>query len=150
MAEFAMFRVFVKTPDKKIVYIAPMKAIAKERLKDWTKRFATIGKSVVELTGDYTPDIAALMSADILITTPEKWDGISRSWHNRSYVQQSALIIFDEIHLLGQDRGPVLEVIVSRMNLVGAKMGGSAPRMVGLSTAMANGSDVGEWFGLKK
>jgi len=38
MAEFAIFRLFVKTPEKKVIYIAPMKAIAKERLKDWVKR----------------------------------------------------------------------------------------------------------------
>lgn len=40
----------------------------------------------VEMTGDYTPDMMALMSADIIISTPEKWDGISRNWHSRSYV----------------------------------------------------------------
>ena len=37
-------------------------------------------KSVVELTGDFTPDLKALKEADLLITTPEKWDGISRNW----------------------------------------------------------------------
>ena len=87
MAEFAMFRVFEKYPDKKIIYVAPMKAIAKERLKDWTKRLALLNKNVIELTGDFTPDLEALIKADVLITTPEKWDGISRSWANRKYVQ---------------------------------------------------------------
>ena len=38
---------------------------------------------VVELTGDTTPDIRAIEQADIIVTTPEKWDGISRSWQNR-------------------------------------------------------------------
>lgn len=38
------------------------------------------------MTGDYTPDLTALLSADIIISTPEKWDGISRNWHSRSYV----------------------------------------------------------------
>lgn len=37
-------------------------------------------KVVEELTGDFTPDIKALQKADVLITTPEKWDGISRNW----------------------------------------------------------------------
>ena len=87
------------------------------------------------------------MGADVLITTPEKWDGISRNWSTRGYVKQSGLIIFDEIHLLGQDRGPVLEVIVSRMNFISSK--GDKTRMVGLSTAMANGIDVSNWFGVK-
>lgn len=75
MAEFAIFRQFLRTPEKKVIYIAPMKAIAKERLKDWVKRLQSnpeINKKVLELTGDYTPDLEALMTADILITTPEK------------------------------------------------------------------------------
>ena len=38
------------------------------------------------MTGDHTPDLMALLSADIIISTPEKWDGISRDWHSRSYV----------------------------------------------------------------
>ena len=36
--------------------------------------------------------------------TPEKWDGISRSWQNRGYVQLVGLLVIDEIHLLGADR----------------------------------------------
>lgn len=63
----------------------------------------------VELTGDNTPDARALMAADIIVVTPEKWDGISRSWQARSYVTKVALIVIDEIHLLGADRGPILE-----------------------------------------
>lgn len=32
MSEFAMLRVFKNTPDAKIIYIAPLKALAKERI----------------------------------------------------------------------------------------------------------------------
>ena len=77
-----------------------------------------MNKSVVELTGDFTPDLETLIGAELVITTPEKWDGISRNWENRSYVKRVGLIILDEIHLLGQDRGPVIEVIVTRMNYI--------------------------------
>lgn len=59
---------------------------------------------VVELTGDVTPDMRAIAAADLIVTTPEKWDGVSRSWQNRSYVQKVAILIIDEIHLLG--KGP--------------------------------------------
>ena len=59
------------------------------------------------------------------------------------------LIIFDEIHLLGQDRGHVLEVIVSKMNYIANKLENKI-RTIGLSTAMANGSDVVNWFGVEK
>lgn len=57
---------------------------------------------MVELTGDVTPDMRAIAKADLIVTTPEKWDGVSRSWQNRSYVQKVAILIIDEIHLLGE------------------------------------------------
>ena len=56
------------------------------------------------------------MPVSEVVTTPEKWDGISRHWHHRSYVQRVGLIVIDEIHLLGQDRGPVLEVALRAIN----------------------------------
>jgi len=37
---------------------------------------------VVELTGDTTPDIQAIKQADVIVTTPDKYHGISRSWQN--------------------------------------------------------------------
>ena len=72
MSEFAVLRVFRLYPTKKVIYIAPLKAIAKERLSDWGKKFKPFNKKVIELTGDYTPDLESLMQADVLITTPEK------------------------------------------------------------------------------
>jgi len=38
MAELAMLRAFNTRRDSKIIYIAPLKALAKERIKDWKKR----------------------------------------------------------------------------------------------------------------
>jgi len=55
----------------------------------------------VELTGDVAPDMRAVAQADVIVTTPEKWDGISRSWQTRSYVKAVTLLVIDEIHLLG-------------------------------------------------
>ena len=51
--------------------------------------------------------------------------------------------------MLGQDRGAVIEVIVSRMNYMATKLN-QKMRMIGLSTAMANGADVANWFGVPK
>ncbi|KAE8716019.1 Activating signal cointegrator 1 complex subunit 3 [Hibiscus syriacus] len=110
-AELAMLHLFNTQPDMKVIYIAPLKAIVRERMHDWRKRLVSqLGKEMVEMTGDYTPDLMSLLSADIIISTPEKWDGISRNWHSRSYVTKVGLIILDEIHLLGADRGPILEL----------------------------------------
>uniref|UniRef100_A0A3P9AM31 Activating signal cointegrator 1 complex subunit 3 n=1 Tax=Esox lucius TaxID=8010 RepID=A0A3P9AM31_ESOLU len=147
-AELAMFRVFNQYPTSKVVYIAPLKALVRERIEDWKVRIEDkLGKKVVELTGDVTPDMRAIAAADLIVTTPEKWDGVSRSWQNRSYVQKVAILIIDEIHLLGEDRGPVLEVIVSRTNFISSHTNKTV-RVVGLSTALANARDLADWLGI--
>ena len=56
-------------------------------------------------------------------------------------------MVIDEIHLLGADRGPVIEVIVSRMRYIASQMKTSI-RIMGLSTALANAPDVAEWMGV--
>jgi activating signal cointegrator complex subunit 3 len=147
-----MLRLFNEYPSRKVVYIAPLKALARQRIDGWGQTFGKLlGKSVVELTGDVTPDLNALMRADILISTPEKWDGVSRNWRseNRTYVQAVGLVVIDEIHLLGQDRGPVLEVIVSRMRYISSQTNNNC-RIVGLSTALSNATDLAMWLGIDK
>lgn len=149
-AELAMWWAFREKPGSKVVYIAPMKALVRERVQDWRKRLThQMGLKLVELTGDNTPDTRTIRDADIIITTPEKWDGISRSWQTRSYVRQVSLVVIDEIHLLGGDRGPILEIIVSRMNYIASQSKGSV-RLVGMSTACANAMDLGNWLGVKE
>ncbi|KAK6326519.1 hypothetical protein J4Q44_G00021640 [Coregonus suidteri] len=139
-AELAMFRVFNQYPT--------LQALVRERIEDWKVRIEEkLGKKVVELTGDVTPDMRAIAAADLIVTTPEKWDGVSRSWQNRSYVQKVAILIIDEIHLLGEDRGPVLEVIVSRTNFISSHTKKTV-RVVGLSTALANARDLADWLGI--
>ncbi|KAJ4462271.1 putative DExH-box ATP-dependent RNA helicase DExH14 [Paratrimastix pyriformis] len=148
VAELALLRLFAAHPEMKAVYIGPLKALVRERIEDWGARFApAIGRQLVELTGETAPDLTALKRADILCTTPEKWDGISRSWQNRGYVQNVGLLIIDEIHMLGQDRGPILEAIVSRLRYIASRT--SHPvRVVGLSTALANATDLADWLGI--
>ncbi|KAH0556380.1 hypothetical protein GP486_005698 [Trichoglossum hirsutum] len=149
-AELAMWWAFREKPGSKVVYIAPMKALVRERVQDWRARLTKqMGLKLVELTGDNTPDTRTIRHADIIITTPEKWDGVSRSWQTRGYVRQVSLVIIDEIHLLGGDRGPILEIIVSRMNYIASQSKDSV-RLVGMSTACANATDLGNWLGVKE
>ncbi len=46
--------------------------------------------------------------------TPEKWDIVTRKGNDRTFTQLVRLVVIDEIHLLHDDRGPVLESIVAR------------------------------------
>ncbi|OWB67958.1 hypothetical protein B5S30_g3328 [[Candida] boidinii] len=150
VAELAIWHAFNEFPNSKIVYIAPMKALVRERVDDWRARISKNTKhKVVEMTGDSLPDAREVRDADIIITTPEKFDGISRNWQSRKFVQDISLVIMDEIHLLASDRGPILEIIVSRMNYISSYT--KKPiRLLGLSTAVSNAIDMAGWLGVKE
>ena len=50
---------------------------------------------------------------------PEKWDSLTRSWRqNLCIFSDLNLMLIDEIHHLGDDRGSTLESIVVRMQLL--------------------------------
>ncbi|EDK38938.2 hypothetical protein PGUG_03036 [Meyerozyma guilliermondii ATCC 6260] len=79
VAELAIWHAFKEFPGSKVVYIAPMKALVRERVDDWRARIqANTKHKLVELTGDSLPEAREVREADIIITTPEKFDGISR------------------------------------------------------------------------
>jgi hypothetical protein len=49
----------------------------------------------------------------MLVTTPEKWDVVTRKPGDVSLAQLVRLLIIDEVHLLHGDRGPVIEALES-------------------------------------
>lgn len=50
---------------------------------------------------------------------------------------------------LGDERGPVLEVIVSRTNFISSHTE-KPVRVVGLSTALANARDLADWLNINQ
>lgn len=71
--------------DFKIVYVAPMKALVQEMVGNFTKRLAPFGVVVNELTGDRQLTKAQIAETQIIVTTPEKWDVITRKSTDTSY-----------------------------------------------------------------
>lgn len=148
IAELAIMRMLQQHPEGRCVYIAPLDALTKERYLDWSARFGKLGLRVVELTGETSADLRLLQEAQIVISTPQTWDVMSRRWKTRKNVQDVKLFVVDELHLIGGDVGPVLEVIVSRMRYI-ASQTENPIRILGLSTSVANAKDLGEWLGAK-
>ena len=135
----------IKLDDFKIVYIAPLKALVQEQVGNFGKRLAPYGIKVSELTGDRQLTKQQIVETQIIVTTPEKWDVITRKATDLSYTNLVRLIIIDEIHLLHDDRGPVLESIVSRT--VRKMQATQEPiRLVGLSATLPNYRDVGNFL----
>ena len=131
--------------DFKIVYIAPLKALVQEQVGNFGKRLEPYGIRVSELTGDRQLTKQQIADTQIIVTTPEKWDVITRKATDMSYTNLVRLIVIDEIHLLHDDRGPVLESIVSR-TIRKIEQTGDAVRLVGLSATLPNYRDVASFL----
>lgn len=52
--------------------------------------------------------------SQMIVTTPEKWDVITRKSSDMSLSMLVKLLIIDEVHLLNDDRGAVIEALVAR------------------------------------
>lgn len=98
----------------KIIYIAPMKALASEMTTNFSKRLQKMGLKVKELTGDTQLTRQEIQETQMLILTPEKWDVVTRKVDDETLTQLVRLLIIDEVHLLADERGPVIETIVAR------------------------------------
>lgn len=138
------FGVIQKT-EFKIVYVAPMKALASEMTNTFSKRLAPLGILVKELTGDMQLTKRELNETQMIITTPEKWDVITRKGGDVGIGSLVKLLIIDEVHLLNDSRGPVIETIVAR-TLRQVEVSQSMIRIVGLSATLPNYKDVARFL----
>ncbi|KAK5018254.1 putative steryl acetyl hydrolase mug81, partial [Cryomyces antarcticus] len=136
----------VKYEDFKIVYVAPMKALAAEITEKLGKRLAWLGIQVRELTGDMHLTKKEIVQTQILVTTPEKWDVVTRkSTGDTELVQKVRLLIIDEVHMLHDERGAVLESLVARTERQ-VESTQSLIRIVGLSATLPNYVDVADFL----
>ncbi|CRG94529.1 pre-mRNA-splicing helicase BRR2, putative [Plasmodium gallinaceum] len=100
----------------KIIYISPMKALVNEQVQSFNLRLKCLNIKVSELTGDVHLSSKEIDDSQIIVMTPEKFEIISRKWNEKILLQKIKLIIFDEIHLLNESRGNILESIITRIN----------------------------------
>ena len=128
----------------KVVYVAPMKALAAEVTEKFSSRLAPLGLLVREFTGDMSLTRYEAMKTHILVTTPEKWDVVTRKTGSE-LGDAVTLFIIDEIHLLHDERGAVLESIVAR-TLRLSETAQKQIRLVGLSATLPNYADVGSFM----
>lgn len=58
---------------------------------------------------------AEIAETQIIVTTPEKWDVVTRKPSGEGELATRVkLLIIDEVHLLNDERGAVIETIVAR------------------------------------
>ncbi|TDL29712.1 Sec63-domain-containing protein [Rickenella mellea] len=136
----------IRHTEFKIIYVAPMKALASEIVRKLGKRLKWLSIRVRELTGDMQLTKAEIAETQIIVTTPEKWDVVTRKPTGEGdLVSMVKLLIIDEVHLLNEDRGAVIETIVARtLRMVESTQ--SLIRIVGLSATLPNYLDVADFL----
>ncbi|KAI8809780.1 P-loop containing nucleoside triphosphate hydrolase protein [Cladochytrium replicatum] len=161
MMELAICRLYSHSTASqfKTIYFAPTKALCNERTKDWSDKFKPLGIICQELTGDTGYELTRkALTGDIIITTPEKWDSLTRRWEdNEMLIKTIRLLLIDEVHIIHEPkRGQVLEVIISRMQSLISKScymeksrkidNDRKLRIVAISATVPNVYDIAEWL----
>ena len=123
-----------------------MKALAAEIVSKFASRLAYLKIIVRELTGDMQMTKSEINETHMIVTTPEKWDVVTRkSVGDTQLVQKVKLLIMDEVHLLHEERGAVIESLIARtLRLVESSQ--TMIRIVGLSATLPNYKDVAEFL----
>ncbi|SCV04303.1 LAMI_0H15038g1_1 [Lachancea mirantina] len=138
----------ISLKDVKVVYIAPLKALVQEQVREFQRRLVGLGVKVAELTGDSRLSRQQIAETNILVSTPEKWDIITRKRSEANLIEMVKLLIIDEVHLLHDSRGPVIEGLVARA--LGDVESASSTRIVGLSATLPNYEDVAKFMRVPK
>jgi len=128
----------------KVLYLSPLRALAWEKYEGF-EEYASIEKRgggkirVGVSSGDLDSKSPWLEGYDIVITTNEKCDSLLR--HRSAWMSNISLVIADEVHLIGEERGPTLEIAIARLRQMNPEM-----QILALSATIKNAEDVAEWL----
>jgi len=127
----------------KIVYLSPLRALAAEKFSEFQKlESVDFGRKIrVQIsTGDFDNADKNLEKSDIIVLTNEKMDSLIR--HGAEWINDISLLIVDEVHLLGdRDRGPTLEIVLTKLKLLQQK-----PQILALSATVTNAKEISSWI----
>ncbi|MFP4403257.1 MAG: DEAD/DEAH box helicase [Candidatus Woesearchaeota archaeon] len=137
IAELAMINNIYKKFGKAL-YIVPLKALAVEKKKEFTRKYPNL--KVAMSIGDVDSNESYLANYDLIITTSEKLDSLIR--HDTPWINYIKTIVVDEIHLLNDyKRGPTLEFLITLLKIILPNM-----QFVGLSATIGNPEELAKWL----
>jgi hypothetical protein len=102
---------------KRTVYVTPLRALSAQIERVLARTFVPLGAAVTSLygaSGATLIDVQTLVSADIVVATPEKLDFALRQDPN--VLNDVALVVFDEGHMIGLGSREIrYEVLIQRL-----------------------------------
>ncbi|KAI7789508.1 putative ATP-dependent DNA helicase HFM1 [Triplophysa rosa] len=156
--ELAIIRLLIEVSEPwhnvRAVYMAPIKALCSQQYENWNQKFGPLGLKCKELTGDTEiDDMFEVQDAHLILTTPEKWDSMTRRWKDNCLLRSVRLFLIDEVHVVkDKTRGATLEVVVTRMKTMYSYSRAVNPeskasmRFVAVSATIPNIQDISEWL----
>ena len=124
---------------KKVIYVAPLKALLSEKYEEFSKDYPGI-KTTISM-GDLTENDVNLDKSDMIFVSTEKLDSLLRN--SSKGIVNVGCVIYDEIHLLGDpERGPALEFVISLNKRLYPKA-----QIIGLSATIGNSDEIAAWLG---
>lgn len=137
----------VRARGGKAIYLAPLRALAKEKIDDWTSPGSVFsGLKIAICTGDYRLTDARrkeLEEADVIVMTSEMLSSRCRNMESEKneFLKECGTLVVDESHLLTvPGRGDHLEVGLMKFSKVAKD-----PRIVFLSATMPNVDEIASW-----
>lgn len=128
---------------RRVIYLAPQKALAEEKYRDFHAKYANFGIRVVISTRDRKESDPAIHRGDfhIAVVVFEKMQSLLVA--NPALLQNVGLVVVDELQMVGdQTRGAGLEILLTKLILAESK-----PQIVGLSAVLGNAKELADWLG---
>lgn len=140
IAELCMVRSILQHQGR-CLYIAPLKALASEKFKDFKKKYSSLGITVGLAIGDADSPTKHLSKYNIVVATAEKVDSIIRS--RASWLINSlSVVVLDEIHFINDAlRGPTMEILTARIKQLNPEI-----QILGLSATVQNADQMAAWL----
>lgn len=137
----------VRVRGGKAIYLAPLRALAKEKIDDWTSPGSIFSGLKIEIcTGDYRltdSRLKELEAADVIVMTSEMLSSRCRNMESEKtqFLKSCGTLVVDEAHLLTvPGRGDHLEVGLMKFSQIARD-----PRIVFLSATMPNVDQIANW-----
>ncbi len=134
VGEMAMVRAILS--GKKALYTCPLRALASEHYEDFSRKYDF--RTALSV-GDYDSADPHLARYDAIFTTYEKLDSLIR--HGAPWLKDVGVLVVDEVHEIDSDRGPTLEVLLTRL------LSSYSPQIVALSATIPNAAEIAKWLG---
>jgi replicative superfamily II helicase len=139
----------VRVRKGKAIYLAPLRALAKEKIDEWTSSDSIFSDCKISIcTGDYRLTESRkneLEEADIIIMTSEMLNSRCRNFYSEKneFLKNCGTLVVDESHLLTvPGRGDHLEIGLMKFSELARD-----PRIVFLSATMPNVDEIANWVG---